>query len=366
MFSKSLTKCAKSHTTCSPRSCLTAAGAFLALFCTTGFINSFGVFQEYYRSHQLRDKSDFDVAWIASFLTFIMFAFAPIAGIITDKVGPFVPLCIGSICELVAIFMTSLCTEYYQFFLAQGLLLGIGNSFLTIPPVATVGRYFVKNRGLAMGIVVGGSSIGGVIWPVEINNLLNIDGVSFGWTMRIVGFTMLPLCIFIVLGVRSPPPENGPAHIVLARPGAKAAKQLLKDPSFAFLCVGMAVLFLGLFAPLFFVTTYGVAIGLSTSFSFYLPSIALAASFFGRLLPGFLADRYGPFNVLFVSTISSCIVAFCWTTAKSVAGVVVWALAYGFASGAFLSMQSTCASKLATKETQGTAQGLVLGATAVT
>lgn len=348
------------------RSCLTIAGAFLSAFCTTGYVNSFGVFQEYYRTHQLHDKSDFDIVWIASFLTFIMFVFAPIAGVITDRTHPFIPLCFGSICHLVAVFMTSLCSEYYQFFLAQGLLGGIGMCFITIPAVATVPCYFVKNRGLAMGIVIGGSSIGGVIWPIEINNLLNIDGISFGWTIRIIGFTMLPLCIFLVLAVRPPPPTTGAQQALPAKPGAKAAGDLLKKPSFAFLCSGVALLFFGFFTPLFFITTYGVEIGMSTSFSFYLPSIALAASFFGRTIPGFLSDRYGPFNILLLSCISSCVVAFCWTTATSVAGIVVWSLAYGFSSGSFLSLQSTCASKLASKETQGTAQGLVFGATAIT
>src|SRR5271154_2676089 len=100
--------------------------------------------------------------------------------------------------------MISLCKEYYQFFLAQGLLLGVAMAFLVCPAMVMVSKHFDKHRGLAMGTAVAGSSIGGIIWPIMINRLLNSDGVSFAWTMRIVGFTMLPLVIMVSVVVRPP------------------------------------------------------------------------------------------------------------------------------------------------------------------
>lgn len=63
-------------------------GAFFTFFCSVGFINAFGVFQDYYESHQLRNYSSFDISWIGSFSTFALFAGAPIAGILVDRVGP--------------------------------------------------------------------------------------------------------------------------------------------------------------------------------------------------------------------------------------------------------------------------------------
>lgn len=276
------------------------------------------------------------------------------------------PLCIGSVGLLLGVFMTSLCSEYYQFFLAQALLVGMGMSFLTIPCLSVISRIFVRNRGLALGIVIAGSSIGGVVWPIEIDNLLNSDGLGFGWTMRIVGFTMIPICGFVVttLGLLSKQDEeHQPAE---SAQDSKADFSIVKNPAFIFLCIGLSTCFLGFWSPFFFVTSYGVDIGMSTSFSFYLPSIACAASFFGRTIPGYFADRYGPFNILVLANLFAGIVAFCWTAADSVGGVVVWALAYGFASGSLISLQSTCAAKVSTPQTHGAAQGLVIGAGALT
>src|SRR5437667_129541 len=111
---------------------------------------------------------------------------------------------VGSVGELVAIFMIPLCKEYYQFFLAQGILLGSSMSFLVIPSLSTVSRHFMKHRGIAVGLSISGSSIGGVIWPIMINKLLNSDRVSFAWTIRMVGFAMMPLVAIACLTVRPP------------------------------------------------------------------------------------------------------------------------------------------------------------------
>ncbi|KAF5867959.1 putative mfs monocarboxylate protein [Botrytis fragariae] len=63
----------------------------------------------------------------------------------------------GSAVMLLALFMASLCKEYYQFFLAQGFLLGIGIASILLPAFTIAAQYFTKYRGLALGIVVSGS-----------------------------------------------------------------------------------------------------------------------------------------------------------------------------------------------------------------
>jgi hypothetical protein len=46
------------------RSGLALAGAAVAYFATVGFLNAFGIFQEYYASTILRDHSDFQISWV--------------------------------------------------------------------------------------------------------------------------------------------------------------------------------------------------------------------------------------------------------------------------------------------------------------
>ena len=56
--------------------------------------------------------------------------------------------------------MTSLCTQYWQFVLAQGLVVGIGCGLHFVPAIALLPGYFSSRKALAQGIGASGSSLG--------------------------------------------------------------------------------------------------------------------------------------------------------------------------------------------------------------
>lgn len=58
------------------------------------------------------------------------------------------------------IFLTSLCTRYWHVLLAQGILMGLGTGCLFTPTTGLVASCFDKKRGLPMGVVSAGSTIG--------------------------------------------------------------------------------------------------------------------------------------------------------------------------------------------------------------
>ncbi|KAK2060063.1 major facilitator superfamily transporter [Colletotrichum caudatum] len=363
------------------RSWLAVLGGSFSLFCTVGFLNAFGVFQEYYQNYFTRTESD--IAWIGSVSICLFFLIAPIAGILCDRLGPTIPMCIGSIGLLLSLFMTSLCTQYYQVFLSQGVLFGISSSIVFCPAVAIVSRRMPHRRGLALGLTISGSSMGGIIWPIMLEQLLNFRKVSFAWTIRAVGFTMMPLLVVACLTVvNAPEPkpslaplesssdgnEKGTASLTDEgqRPDQKSSLSIVKNKTFLLLCSGLALGYFGLFTPLFFVSAFGVSHGIPSSTAFYLLSGLNGASLFGRVIPGLLADRYGHFDVLALVAFSAGVVGFCWTAASSLAGLAVWSLAYGFCSGAVISLQSACAGKIAPRGNQGAAIGFAMGSIAVT
>lgn len=76
----------------SVRAWLVAFGASCIFFCALGYANSFGVFQEYYLSHQLQHRSPDDVAWVGSLAAFLQFAAGSIGGPLFDRFGAIVSL----------------------------------------------------------------------------------------------------------------------------------------------------------------------------------------------------------------------------------------------------------------------------------
>lgn len=324
----------------------------MAVFCSVGFINSYGVFQEYYLKHQLANESGSTVAWLGGVSIFFIFFGSAISGPVMDISGPRVRikrlneesilmrqmmLCVGSAGSVFSIMMASLCHRFYQFLLAQAVSMGMFMSLLVAPSVAVVGQYIKVKRGAAMGIVIAGSSLGGVIWPIVINELLKNESVGFGWTMRIVGFIMIPLLAVACICCR--PPLDRTSDRESAQPHQNKEKNrrpdfsILKKTEMRLLCLAFFTIYFGMFAPFFFITSYASAMGFSDDLAFYSVSILNGASMFGRILPGMVADKYGRFNFCLLFTFLSGVIALCWTKVTSVAGLVVFAAAYGFTSG---------------------------------
>ena len=55
------------------RAWLTVFGAFLALFCSFGQLNSFGTFQSWYSGHQLAHMQPTTISWIGSIQLWVFF-----------------------------------------------------------------------------------------------------------------------------------------------------------------------------------------------------------------------------------------------------------------------------------------------------
>ncbi|BCS07995.1 hypothetical protein ALUC_20365S [Aspergillus luchuensis] len=340
-----------------PIAIMTLLGSFCGMFCTVGFVNSFGLFLEYYKKDQLSNQPESTIAWIASIDIFFIFGVSVVSGPLLDTLGPRLLLCIGSLGTIFSIMMTSLCKQLYQFILAQGILLGISLSLLTCPMIALVGQHIKIKRGAAVGIVIGGSSLGGVLWPIIVNELLKKPNI---------GPAAPPPSPSSQQSQAQPEPESEkPTPSPKESESESDTSPLLKNPTLHLTCLSFFIIYFGMFSPFFYVSSYGVAKGFSSSLSFYTISMLNGASLFGRIIGGILADKFGRFNVCIVFTILSGVVCLCWTKATSVAGLVVFAVAYGFASGAILSLQQACALQLATPKTVGLAVGVVMGATAL-
>ncbi|KAJ6093418.1 hypothetical protein N7486_008707 [Penicillium sp. IBT 16267x] len=269
------------------KSWLAAVGGSYIFFAALGFANAFGVFEEYYLSHQLIGKSADDVAWIGSLASCLQFAAGEISGLLFYRYGAWV-IRPTAVLYIIAIMMTSLCKEYWQFILAQGILMGSAIGLIQFPTMAAVTQYFDKKIAAALGAVVAGSSIGGVVMPIALSKMLNSTTLGFGWSGRIIGFILIPILAFscITVTARLPPRKSA---FLMAAP--------FKNFQFCLITAAMFFMFIAMFAPLFYLPTYAVSRGMDATLASYLLAILNAASTFGRIIPGVLADKFGRLNI---------------------------------------------------------------------
>lgn len=87
-----------------------------------------------------------------------------IVGPLIDKLGPRKILLIGWIVSAAGFFMLSMTNDLLWFYLAYSGLLSLGmNMGLYQPMSAGISNWFIKKRGLALGILTSGSAVGSII-----------------------------------------------------------------------------------------------------------------------------------------------------------------------------------------------------------
>lgn len=173
-------------------------------------------------------------------------------------------------------------------YLVYGLLGGASASALgLVPHTKIIAQWFVRRRGLALGLMVSGIGVAMLLVPLVQRAL-----VGFGWRMALIALAALVIvtvCPLTLLGQRQPPH----AAIRDERKGP-SSWQRLRDP--AFRAVALAFACFGCFAHL--VIAHEVALLVDLGYGARLAGLSVAMvgvlSLVGNLLWGSVADRWGP------------------------------------------------------------------------
>ncbi|CAA7263258.1 unnamed protein product [Cyclocybe aegerita] len=305
---------------------LTLFGAFLFQYVTFGYINAFGVYQDFYIRSFLTDYTPSAIGWIGGTQIFLNFSSGVFVGRAFDRGYFYYLMAAGAFVHGLSLFMLSLSHQnsFYQVFLTNGVLLGLSGGLCYIPALGITSHYFHKKRPLAMGIASAGSALGSVLHPIMLNKLIN-GHIGFHNGVRISAALNVALLLIGLSVMRTRlPPKPVQTFPVL---------KWFKDPAFCASVASAWFIFLGLFYPVFYIQLLAVMRGVDRKFAFYALPILNAASFFGRIIPPMFAPKLGVFNVWVFCAISSGIVVLFMVLVRDVTGTVLVAIFYGFTSG---------------------------------
>jgi MFS family permease len=215
--------------------------------------------------------------------------FAFFAGWVIDRFGPRRVMLTGIIMGGTALIGLSMVTALWQFYMcyfisALGYMCGG-----PLPNQVLISRWFDKSRGRAMGIAYLGIGIGGMLVP-QIARWLNLN---FGWhqALLILGILMIAIALPMAWFVKDNPQES-PEQREKERPKIPLGI-ILKGWPFYFLLIGSmcsigAVSGTSQNLKLFF----SIDLKFTQEQSANVISMVLASSIIGRLLMGWLADRF--------------------------------------------------------------------------
>jgi MFS family permease len=215
--------------------------------------------------------------------------FGFLAGVIVDRFGPRRLMLAGITMAglaLVGLGGTTTLAAFYFFYLFNALGYVCGGP---LPNQVLLSRLFDAGRGKAMGFAYLGIGIGGMLVPLLAHVLIE----QFGWRMalRLLGVLIIVLAFPAAFFVREPPPGGSGAGP--GGPEPVSIVPVLKRPAFYLLALGS-------------MASIGAIGGTIQNMKLYLAldkemaqglvaqvlSLVLAGSIVGRILMGWLADRW--------------------------------------------------------------------------
>ncbi|KAI1379380.1 MFS general substrate transporter [Hypoxylon crocopeplum] len=301
----------------------------LMCFVTWGLITSFGIFQSTYQDMLQAGPST--VSWIGTVQIFTLLLVGTLSGRASDAGLVHEAVLVGTILIVFGMFMTSLATQYYQLFLAQGICIGLGMGILYMPGLSVPASYFKAKKPLAVAIITSGAGSGGLVYPAMVQQLL--PRVGFGWTIRSMAFVTLFVSVLInlLLRVRVPARRSGPL----------ADLHAFTELPYIFFVVGFFLIYWAVYFAFYYIDLYGYTYASFTSLdSINLLLITNALGVPGRILPGFIAARFlGPLNTAIPTAASVAVVLYCWpAVAHAAAPLYGFAVAYGLVASAIQSL----------------------------
>ena len=190
------------------------AGCFTALFVTFGSRFTFGLFFKDILQEFSISRAELSLA--VSISTIVYGLTQPLVGNLLDRYGPRAVFGLSGAVLALGLVGMGLATATWQLYIIYGLVMGVGFGGLAFVTVsATISRWFVRRKGMAIGIATSGASVGQfVLVPLAALVLL-----QYGWRVAQISIGILVFVVIIPLSLwvikKSPAmvgcgPDGGP------------------------------------------------------------------------------------------------------------------------------------------------------------
>lgn len=278
------------------------ACAFVILCVAYGIQFSFGVFMAEISKETGWGRDSLSLPY--ALYVFLYSALGAVAGRFTDRWGPRIVITVGGCLLGLGIILTSQVTALWQMYVSLGLIAASGMSAAYVPCNATVVRWFIEKRGLAIGLTSSGASFGTFIFPPLAAALIGAYGWRHAYLLLGVGAVAV-ISICAAFTVRDPeqigllPDGQAPApHTTVASPAGSVVTdwtlaEAKRTRSFLLLNVIFTLTWLVVFMPMVHIVSFAVDLGISQFRAAMTISVIGFAGFMGRLGIGTISDRIG-------------------------------------------------------------------------
>ena len=315
---------------------MVVGGAFLVLFMAYGAQYSFGVFFA-----ALLDEFHWSRASLAGAFSLYAFGYCVVgfpAGRLTDRLGPRVVIAAGGVFLGAAFAGMALVTRLWQPYLLYGGLAAIGMGTAYVPCNSTVVKWFVRRRGLAVGIASSGGSAGTFVLPLLAEYLVS----AVGWRRAYVIFGVGTLVVLNVVArvMRRDPESLALAPDGEAPPTAPRAEgdawplgRAARSRAFWLLAGVFSATWLAVFIPLVHLVPLTRDLGFSARLAASMISVLGVAAVAGRLAMGAISDRIGRRAAIAIGVVMQALAFLLYASAERLGVLYTATVVFGFSYG---------------------------------
>ena len=319
--------------------------AFLNLFFVVGIIfYGFPVFYPYFVESLSFSRAQVTQGFFLGFL-FAGLPFGIFAGTLIDRIGARFVVLVGVGLVGLSLLLMGWMNRFWQF---ECLCIMEVMGYVLAGPIPNqvlISRWFSRRRGQAMGYAYLGLGVGGVIAPLLINYLAH----NLGWrhALQLLGAMILLVLIPVAIWVTRSAPEElgfgsepgGELEQVQEKPAIPPSSsigvaQATRSASFWLILAG-STLVIGTIGAvvqhlIFFLKDVGYSATAAARFS----TILLASSLGGRVIVGYLADRFRKTHIMtfFYFLIGASVILL--MSPQSPGALWTFTIVFGFSMGA--------------------------------
>ncbi|KAM0806727.1 putative Major facilitator superfamily (MFS) profile domain-containing protein [Seiridium cardinale] len=308
------------------------AACWITEILTFGFGLSFGVFQDFYSTHEPFKDSDL-IAVVGTTTSAVMYLATPLCVAVCRRYPRSVRwfTFLGLITASLSMVISSFCSSIPPLIATQGVIFGFASCVACASCTLYIDGWFDRRKALAYGIVWSAGGVGGVILPLSLERLLSHFG--FQTAMRIWACILLassvPLGYFVKPRIprQQVPPDQ---HFSL---------RFLTTKSFLLHQFANSVQAITYFLPGIYLPTYARVIFGSTNFLGTLTVMLVnISSTIGIVFMGYMSDKISlTIRITYAGVGASASVLLIWGLTESLSLLYVFCILYGLSGGSWTS-----------------------------
>lgn len=303
---------------------------FLFNFCTWGANAGYAIYLTEYLDHNIfpgGTKLDYSAVGGIAFGAGLLFA--PFITWFSHRFTLHLTIALGIIFQGAALLLAAFSKKLWQIYLTQGLLISFGLAFLFIPAMTLIPQWFRKKRSVASGIGTGGSGLGGIVFNLGMQRIVEVRGVKWALIAQCIICSSLSTIALILTRTRRSAvfKDEKPKTLIVAR-------QVFSKAGTWLLCGWISFTMLGYVILLYSLSAFTTSLGYSAKQGSVVSCMVSVGFLFGRPTVGHLADLFGPITVGIIVHLIVAIFAWAmWIPCSNLATAIIFALIVGSLMG---------------------------------